>query len=732
MSSRSSNNTIALLAIVFTFASLFANVVLYREASGIIRVTAKAADSGIISFCINAPPRLNASCPRTATAYYGYYCKVKASDLDNESLALADNSSFFEIRYVNSSGIIQFVPLNWMQGRHNFKLTADDRAGCANSVQSTLFNLTILPNYPPNVTGYQPNASSVPTFPKVTIKEANSLRFNVSFFEALNESVSAELLVNNVSRNSTANARARVSYNMHTNFTSAGLYNITIRLWDVFNLSSMVNWTLNVTNVNRPPRFKKQIPGQAWYKNQVKGAFYLNDYVLDPDTDDLLTFRVTYRVTLHNILVMIYTSSNNYVVFSQPAGWTGTELVSFTVTDNWGASDNSNNVTLSVTEPPPESQPKQETGGGGGGGRPRCIEEWFCEKWSQCQLNKTMSRRCVDLNNCGTKLKKPNETVSCVYVPECYDGVQNQAEDGIDCGGPCPPCATCYDLVQNQGEDGIDCGGPCEPCPTEKAAEQAQPSRILLPQPEMTIEKLKEGFVGLGFVILLAALIVLAALYTVAKPRIAEMYKRHVAKAKLAELAKMTMDEQRLLHEQVLAKLDKIESNLDRAPIASSSRNLSGVSRYFFRLLLKLDYEFTYDELKGEILSRKIDAPLQNIAISFFRRITEIEYGGYQLSRPELQSLMDELREIVKLATNVTEARTVYAPKQIGGEKSPEVFNLISDALGALHRDDVAAAKKIYEYVMRCYKKLPDEEKKKIYVATKRLFDEISLAGKKT
>jgi hypothetical protein len=50
----------------------------------------------------------------------------------------------------------------------------------------------------------------------------------------------------------------------------------------------------------------------------------------------------------------------------------------------------------------------------------------------------------------------------------CDDGVQNQGEDGVDCGGPCStvcPSAYCTDGVENEGETGIDCGGPCTvPC----------------------------------------------------------------------------------------------------------------------------------------------------------------------------------------------------------------------------------------------------------------------------
>jgi hypothetical protein len=47
----------------------------------------------------------------------------------------------------------------------------------------------------------------------------------------------------------------------------------------------------------------------------------------------------------------------------------------------------------------------------------------------------------------------------------CDDGIQNQGEEDIDCGGPCKSCATCDDGIKNQDEAGIDCGGPCSPCP---------------------------------------------------------------------------------------------------------------------------------------------------------------------------------------------------------------------------------------------------------------------------
>ncbi len=49
-------------------------------------------------------------------------------------------------------------------------------------------------------------------------------------------------------------------------------------------------------------------------------------------------------------------------------------------------------------------------------------------------------------------------------APTCSDGILNQGEEQVDCGGPCAACPLCTDGIQNGGETGIDCGGPCTAC----------------------------------------------------------------------------------------------------------------------------------------------------------------------------------------------------------------------------------------------------------------------------
>lgn len=47
----------------------------------------------------------------------------------------------------------------------------------------------------------------------------------------------------------------------------------------------------------------------------------------------------------------------------------------------------------------------------------------------------------------------------------CTDGIKNQGEFEVDCGGPCPAlCPSCADGIRNQNETAVDCGGSCDPC----------------------------------------------------------------------------------------------------------------------------------------------------------------------------------------------------------------------------------------------------------------------------
>ena len=63
-----------------------------------------------------------------------------------------------------------------------------------------------------------------------------------------------------------------------------------------------------------------------------------------------------------------------------------------------------------------------------------CVPGWYCSEWSVCDKN-IQTRTCLDTNQCGNNVGKPELSQSCTAT--CDDGIQNQNEEGIDCGGLC-------------------------------------------------------------------------------------------------------------------------------------------------------------------------------------------------------------------------------------------------------------------------------------------------------
>ncbi len=88
-----------------------------------------------------------------------------------------------------------------------------------------------------------------------------------------------------------------------------------------------------------------------------------------------------------------------------------------------------------------ETESSGSGGGGGGRGSGSCTPQWECTEWSDCgYFSGTRTRECTDKRNCRTDVSKPSETDQCRGIPACSDGLWNNGEEGIDCGGNCEPC----------------------------------------------------------------------------------------------------------------------------------------------------------------------------------------------------------------------------------------------------------------------------------------------------
>jgi len=67
---------------------------------------------------------------------------------------------------------------------------------------------------------------------------------------------------------------------------------------------------------------------------------------------------------------------------------------------------------------------------------PMCRPNWLCGNYSVCNENGTQNRTCIDANNCSNN-NQPRTDVKQCAEETCFDEIENQDEEGVDCGGSC-------------------------------------------------------------------------------------------------------------------------------------------------------------------------------------------------------------------------------------------------------------------------------------------------------
>ena len=126
---------------------------------------------------------------------------------------------------------------------------------------------------------------------------------------------------------------------------------------------------------------------------------------------------------------------------------------------------NSTNFNADVQEPSSGGGSSSGGGGGGGGtGSRACTLDWQCDSWSGCE-NGRQKRKCTLVQLEPVLIKK-----------ECPQ--DKTPEQERSCKTESVAKATCSDNIQNQDEEGVDCGGPCKPCPVIEAEEEAKEEAV--------------------------------------------------------------------------------------------------------------------------------------------------------------------------------------------------------------------------------------------------------------
>lgn len=106
----------------------------------------------------------------------------------------------------------------------------------------------------------------------------------------------------------------------------------------------------------------------------------------------------------------------------------------------------------------------------------KCTYNWECGEWSSC-IGNVQTRTCMEINKCDLQLKagkvssvtkypKPMESRACVTEPS--GSVAFPVPSSVDTFVSPQPFSkkeSCVDGVKNQNEEDVDCGGVCTKCP---------------------------------------------------------------------------------------------------------------------------------------------------------------------------------------------------------------------------------------------------------------------------
>lgn len=283
-----------------------------------------ATDTSAVRFKINASPQIT-SVPTTDVevgANYSYQVNVTDADDQNSFVfTLIEHPVFLNI---SEQGFISGVPAVSDTGAHQITVQVNDSSGASDTQTFVL------------LVKFNPNAPTLSAIPPQAISEGSV--FSVI---PLNQFAQSDNPEDSLSWSYSGNLDLTIqidTLNIATIFLPDsnwfGRENITFRVTNKYGLFSEQQVLFTVYGVNDPPQIIT-IPDQKIYQNEVFDAISLDNYVSDVDNANA-DLKWSFSGN-KNLYVRIDSDRQaNIEVISED--WVGSEIITFTVSDNGGLS----------------------------------------------------------------------------------------------------------------------------------------------------------------------------------------------------------------------------------------------------------------------------------------------------------------------------------------------------------------------------------------------------------
>ncbi len=522
------------------------------------------------------------------------------------------------------------------------------------------------------------------------------------------------------------------------------------------NGNATYNYSINFSDINDPPKLIASVPDVSFSSGTTRAPYSLYAFFEDPDLDAL-----NFSVAGDNVITVTISAATGAVYYTSTG--CGSDYLLFTATDPYNASTTSNIVLVQSICAPVGSQDEDSGGSSGGGGSSSsnyiCTPKWKCDDWSQCFINGTRFKRCIDLNGCKEKDYIRYFWENCTYIPTCNDEIQNANETGIDCGGACPRCGTCIDGVQNGAEQGIDCGGDCtachdcfngiqdwdelgvdcggdfcEPCMTcddgiqnqgETGIDCGGPCATCSILEIPSFIKHRDNVLRL-LLVLAIALTILIILVKIYHKRIRELLAR--LGWRLTAATRKTILLTAKAKQELLQELATIDKNLQEKGIGErTTENLLSLAHRYLGESLHIGKVFNEQDVHAATKKRMHSTILRDVFVSFHKKISSLERVDTPQSIPSLRLIIEEVRQLI-FQTAIVEKEDLLSDVEelpLKGDTMQKVTTCLHNIHIALQFEESLVAKKHYLTLLKHYESLSEVEKSKVYDDSIRTFAEI-------
>ena len=122
-------------------------------------------------------------------------------------------------------------------------------------------------------------------------------------------------------------------------------------------------------------------------------------------------------------------------------------------------------------------------------------------------------------------------------------------------------------------------------------------------------------------------------------------------------------------------EVKEVKSKLNSIPIEKSAKKSFEIIQNFFDTLTNPNFEFTYSEIKKEILEEGLNKQTENFLIKFSKELVDFKYSNQAASKQGLSQVLNKVNKAIEMS--VKDLSKIQLQEEVKLEKKRPIINLV-------------------------------------------------------